>query len=225
MGKSWFGLAAVAGLAMVVFTAGGLVGSAQAADKANQITGVVSLREDRIGGNLIYLHALSGSLADPGLIFRLGAAYGDSEVSDESYSVEFLPGYQFVAGTWKVRALAGLTFVETGAGGVLGAKALLQAQSRKAGELYVSANAGFDTAKMQAQAGLQVGLPVMDAFVGPEVGVIVAEDFVRSRLGVVLTGVKLGEVGMTFRGGFSDYEGSGAGQDSPYLGMSATLQY
>lgn len=200
---------------------------ALAEDHSNQITFSVAGREDRSGESLIYLHNFSGNLNDAGPIMRLGVSNGDEDGGGDSLAIDVLPGYQFVDGDWRLRAFAGVTYVDRDGAGDdgFGGKLLLQLQNKRSSSLYVSLDGSYDTVRDMGRGDVELGGHVLDVIAGPEVSVLGTEDFTRTQVGLFLTDFKLGPLGMTVRGGYSFYQSDTDSKGSPYLGVSATLQY
>ncbi len=210
-----------AGLVYVAMTC-----SALAESKANQITVSANALDERFGISASYLYALSGDLAKDGALFRFGVGYSDSEAGEATGSVDALLGYQIVVGNWKMRLFAGAVVVDDpDLENPVGYKVLGQIQNKKTDDVYVYATAGYSSPKEQLNGSLQVGLQAAGLVVGPEVGAVVDPDFTRRRLGVFVTGIKLGDVGVTVRGGYTHYESDTESKGSAYVGASATLQY
>lgn len=211
--------------------AGGLVGSPALADKANQVTLSVNTFESRYSFSGNYIRALSGSLQREGFLLRFGASVGGESDGDSdgdsngSVSVDAMAGYQFVHGGWKARAFGGAIYTETDDVGVLGFKLAGQVFNRKSDPLYISANAGYSSPREFVSAGLRVGGHIGDLVVGPEISGLFAPDFTRSRIGVFLTGVDVGEIGLTFRAGYTGHHSDAGSRGGAYAGMSGTLQY
>lgn len=212
------------GAGLVVCAA--LTGAALAESKANQISVSVNSTEDRLGVNATYMYAVSGDLSTPGVLVRAGVGYGGGDDDGGSASLDALVGYQVVVGNWKMRAFAGAVVVQDDdIDNPYGFKVLGQVQNKKTDDIYVNANLGYNSAKEQLNGSVQVGFQVAGLVVGPEVGAVVTPDFVRQRIGVFVTGMKLGEVSLTARAGYSHYESDTESRDSAYAGASASLQY
>jgi hypothetical protein len=215
--------ARTAGAAAMICLA--LTGTALAAPKANQIGVSVNALEDKFGISENYLYAISGDLATDGALIRLGVGYGGGDEDDGArLSADVLLGYQIVVGNWKMRIFAGPTMVQD-ADSPLGYKILGQVQNKKTDDIYVNATAGYSSPKEQVNGTVQVGFQVAGLVAGPEVGVVATPDFTRTRIGAFLTGMKIGDVGLTVHGGYTHYESDTESRDSAYAGASATLQY
>lgn len=200
-------------------------GPALAADNANQLNLSFSDRDDRFGINLAYMRALSGSLSDEGMLIRLGIGAGDSDEGEGSRSVDALIGYQFLVGDWKVRTFGGVTYVEQDTDGVFGLKVLGQVQNSRKSDIYVSASASYSSPRELFAATLQLGGQAAGVIVGPDLGITYTPELTRTRLGLFLTGIRLGDVGVSFRAGYSFAEVDGGAEASPYAGMSGNLQF
>lgn len=202
-----------------------VAGGALAAPKANQITVSSSYRDDLFGTYATYTHAFLGDMSAQGPLFRLNASVGVVDEGDGSRSLDVLGGYQFVVGTWRVRALAGVTLIDKGDDLESGLKLQGQAITSKRGEVYVNATMSYSAPDEQFQAGVQLGAPVGDLTMGPEASVLTMDEAVRLRAGLFLSGLRLGDVGLTVRTGLSGRNDESLDQASPYVGLSATLQY
>lgn len=221
--NNWTGI--VTRLAATSATLAVMAGTAAAADRANQISLSFSDRDDRFGINLSYMHALAGNFSDEGMIVRFGVSSGDSDDGDSSRSVDALVGYQFLVGDLRVRTFGGLTYVEQDTGNAVGLKVSAQVQTKKSDDIYFNSTASYSAPKEQFAATLQIGGQLAGVVVGPELGVTSNPDITRTRLGLFLTGVKLGDVGFTFRAGYSFASEGGGSLDTPYYGVSSSLTF
>lgn len=212
-------------ISLGIAIAAGTISPALAADRANQLSLSFSDRDDRFGINLTYMHALAGSFSDEGMIVRLGAGSGDSDEGDSSRSVDALLGYQVLLGDFRVRTFGGLSYVEKDTGSTVGLKVMGQLQTKKSDDVYINVTASYSAPKELFAATLQAGGQMAGVVVGPELGVTSNPDITRTRLGLFLTGIKLGDVGMTFRAGYSFASDGGGTKDSPYYGMSSSLTF
>lgn len=202
-----------------------VAGGALAAPKANQITVSSSYRDDLFGTYATYTHAFLGDMSAQGPLFRLNASVGVVDEGDASRALDVLGGYQFVVGTWRMRALAGVTLIDKGDGVESGLKLQGQAITSKRGEVYVNATVSYSAPDEQFQAGVQLGAPVGDLTMGPEASFLAMDDMLRLRAGMFLSGLRLGDVGLTLRTGLSAKNDESLDQASPYVGLSASLQY
>ncbi|MGC4026070.1 MAG: cellulose biosynthesis protein BcsS [Mesorhizobium sp.] len=207
------------------------------AEKGSQITVGGNLRDDRVGGSVSYLQALSGNLRKAGPLLRFGASSGETDddyivIPDNgssSYSVEALAGWQSFYRGWRFRAFAGAIYRgrsgENSDTDGLGFKVMVQTNSAWSAPTYVNATASYDTATDKVVSRLQVGRHFGEKIIGPEGGVVWSSDSQRYDFGMFMTGVKLDKVGLSFRAGYSHNEGASTRGDSPYLGVSATYQF
>lgn len=203
-------------------TAAGALPS-QAAE-ANQLTVSISQRDDRFGIVATNMSAVSGDLNREGLLLKLVLGSGVDEEDGASSTVDAMLGYQVVFDDWKVRAFGGVTMVEFDGDNTFGLKAQVQAQNKRSSDLHIVASATYSGAAQSVQGKLQLGGHLTeDLIFGPEASVTLTPDDLRTRLGVFLTGIKLGDIGLTVRAGYAYSDASATG--SYYAGASATLQY
>lgn len=208
---------------------GALAQTAAADDRSNQITVGGSLRADRVGSYLIYMHNFSGNLKSEGMLIRLSTGNGvEVESDDSSLATDLLAGYQFQFGDWRVRAFGGVTYVtdvEQIDAGTLGLKTKLQVDSSRSGELYTSFDLGYGTVRNQLQGSVRIAGHVAGILVGPELGFIASDEFSRVNLGLYATGIKLDALSLSMRAGYSFHDSGDTEQSGPYAGASATLQF
>lgn len=173
------------------------------------------------------LYAFTGDLSAAGVMLRLGAGLSEDDAESGSRSADALIGYQYLLDGWKIRTFAGVTYVlRDDEDGELGGKLVVQAQTGKSDEVYVNAGLSYSTASDVAAGSLQVGGHVSgDLILGPDLALSSNGDSTGVRAGLFLTGMKLGDVSLSLRGGYKARISDEETTPGYYSGVSASLQY
>lgn len=209
----------------IVFLGYFYVAPAMAGD-ANQLTLSISGRDEQYNIVGSYLFSFAGDTAKEGVLVRAAIGGADDGDDSASTSAEFLLGYQHVAGEWRLRALAGIAYIGLDDVDRYGVKLQLQAYTRKSADIYVNTTLSYNSARQDASGLVQVGGQIgNDLVLGPEIGLTVADTHTRGRLGLFLAGLKLGEVGVSLRGGYTVNETTTDTEGTYYYGASANYRF
>lgn len=196
--------------------------SANADPVREQVTFSGTANEDRGNAGVSYLRALGADLSSDAAILRLNLRGGTADGEVDNSTADVLFGYQLVRDGWKYRLFGGVEARTSDGETTFGPKAMGQIQSRKSIPLYV--NATFSLSDDRYQTNLQVGHRFESVVLGPEIGLSGVDGSETLRFGLVATDLRLGEVGLTLRGGvLVDREDDT--RNIPYVGASATYQF
>jgi hypothetical protein len=193
---------------------------------ANQVSLSISGRNGQ--SNIVgsYLLSLAGDTTKEGGLVRAAVGGDEDDDSGGSRNVEVLVGYQHVEGDWRFRAFAGVAYVSTDDAEKYGLMVRLQAFTKRSADLYVNTTASYSSAKQDAQALVQVGGQIgNDLVLGPEFGLGLSDEYTRGRVGLFLTGIKLGDVSVSMRGGYTISERDSGSEGTYYYGTSFSYRF
>lgn len=188
------------------------------------------------GGNagITFVSSLNGNLNASGPVFRADASYGASDsnsgATNERLRGDLLLGYQIAHEDWKTRFYTGVSYIERtgpGSGERNGAGVIFRLEALNSRKSKVFAAAGADYAtrdnayRVSARAAVRAG-PV---FVGPEFSLIGNDYYQSKQVGLVVDNIKIGELTLALKGGYSFGSDEGSDRDSPYVGLGAAFQF
>ena len=193
------------------------------------------------------VHALNGDLDSDGILARISGAFGDYSyntvavaggvVDIEAKSADIMIGYQVVQPTHVAAIYVGADYRDneltpsdpnnSTEGGEAGFKVQAEASTRGDGPGMASILASYSTAYETYFVKGRLGVRNDGLAFGPELAVLGDEEFDGYKAGVFLSGLQLGDIGMTLYGGYESSEGKDGGreQNGAYGGVSFGIRF